>query len=141
MKKRLLMLLLLIFVMSACGTKQPAPLVGTWKLTAYGPKDTPTPAIIDANAELTFNQDGTVGGSGGCNSFGGTYEVDGNQITFNEMTSTLMACDDARMAQEGAVLQVLSGTVEYQIQGNVLTLTNNDKVLVFASKSVSYSYP
>jgi heat shock protein HslJ len=97
--------------------------------------------VTDARAKLTFGKDGTVGGSGGCNSLGGTYKVDGSQITFSDITSTLMACDDVRMAQESAVTQVLSGTATYEIDGNTLTLTNNDMVLVFTSASNSYPYP
>jgi heat shock protein HslJ len=76
-----------------------------------------------------------------CNSLGGTYKVNGDEITFSEITSTLMACEDERMAQEGVVTQVLTGTAEYEINGNTLTLTNNDLVLVFTAASTSYPYP
>jgi putative lipoprotein len=76
-----------------------------------------------------------VTGSSGCNGFGGKYIVEGDQITFSEIVSTLMACDDARMAQEAAVLAVLSDTATYTIDGSTLTLTNNDVVLVFARGS------
>jgi putative lipoprotein len=82
---------------------------------------------------LTFDGKGNVTGNGGCNSLGGKYSVDGDQITFTDITSTLMACDDARMAQESAVTQVLSGTTEYEIKDNTLTLTNGDSVLIFSA--------
>jgi len=39
------------------------------------------------------------------------------------------------MAQEGAVTQVLTGTADYEINGSTLTLTNNDKVLIFSATS------
>ena len=133
MKRYILVMLLLSLVVTGCASEQTTPLAGTWKLTAYGPKDTPTPAVTDAEANLTFEADGSVGGSGGCNSLGGTYEVDGDQITFSEVTSTLMACEDARMAQESVVTQVLSGTAEYEIQDDTLTLTNGDNVLIFTA--------
>ena len=139
MRKSLLIVLCMIVIVAAC-TPAPASIVGTWKLTAYGPKDAPTPAVADAEASLTFGNDGTVGGSGGCNSLGGTYEVDGNQVSFSDITSTLMACDDARMSQESAVIQVLTGTAQYEIDGSILTLTNNDIVLVLTASS-SYPYP
>jgi heat shock protein HslJ len=143
MKNYVTLLLFLSTIISACvpQPQQATSLVGTWKLTAYGPKDAATPAVPDVNASLTFSDDGTVGGSSGCNSLGGTYKVDGNEITFREITSTLMACDDARMAQEGAVTQVLSGTAQYEIENNVLTLTNKDMVLVFSAAENSYPYP
>jgi heat shock protein HslJ len=72
---------------------------------------------------------------------GGEYKVDGDEIKFGAITSTLMACDEARMAQEGVVAQVLSGTATYQIQNNTLTLTNNDTVLILVRVSDSYPYP
>ena len=133
MKRYLFVLLLLSVLMSGCTSKQAAPLEGTWKLTAYGPKETPTPAVADEEATLTFDGKGNVTGNGGCNSLGGTYKVEGDKITFSDVSSTLMACDDVRMAQEGAVSQVLSGTVEYTIKDNTLTLANNDNVLIFAA--------
>jgi heat shock protein HslJ len=134
MKKYLLILLFMSLVVSAC-TPQAPSLVGTWKLTAYGPSGVLTPAVPDAEAILTFNDDGIVGGSGGCNSLGGKYEVNGSQITFSEITSTLMACEDPRMAQEAFVTQVLTGAAEFEIENNTLTLTNNDMVLVFTAVS------
>jgi heat shock protein HslJ len=125
--------------LSACGAAQAAPLVGgTWKLSAYGPKASLTSAVTGAEATLTFENSGRVTGNGGCNSLGGTYKVNDDQITFSDVVSTLMACDDARMAQEGAVAKVLTGTATYEIKDNTLTLTNGDMVLIFKSAS---SYP
>jgi heat shock protein HslJ len=138
--KKYLLTLLVILAISACSAKNegsPASLVGSWKLTAYGPADSPTPAVTDAEAGLTFNEDGTVTGNSGCNEFGGNYTVEGDQITFDEITSTLMACDAPRMEQESAVHQVLTDTATFKIEGNTLTLMNNNMVLVF----ITVSYP
>ena len=130
-KKYLLALLVICLAISACAPKETsASLVGSWKLTAYGPAESPTPAVADVEASLTFNEDGTVTGSSGCNGLGGDYTVEGDQITFSQITSTLMACDDARMAQEKAVHQVLTDTASFKIEGNTLTLTNNGMMLV-----------
>lgn len=134
-KKNLTILLIVFLVLSACATEKADPsvsLLGSWKLTSYGPVDAPTPAVADANAELTFKDDGTVTGNSGCNGFGGSYTVDGDQIKFDQIVSTLMACDDPRMAQEQAVQNVLMDTAAFKMEGNTLTLTNNDVVLVLA---------
>lgn len=118
-------------MLSACAAKQPsASLAGSWKLTSYGPANAPTPAVADAEAGLTFKEDGTLTGNSGCNGFGGSYTVDGDQVTFKDIVSTLMACDDPRMAQEEAVHKVLADTATFKIEGNTLTLTNNDMMLV-----------
>jgi len=131
-KKYLLVLFILSLALSACASGSNSPsIVGTWKLTAYGPANSPTPAVADAEASLTFNFDGTVTGNGGCNGLGGDYEVNGNQITFGPIMSTLMACDGPRMEQEDAVHQVMTETDSFQIDGNTLTITKDDTILVF----------
>lgn len=137
MKRYLMILLFVSLIVTACAA-EPGTLVGTWKLTAYGPENSLTPAVTDAEAILTFGDDGTVMGSGGCNSLGGDYEVDGSQITFSPLTSTLMACEDARMAQESAVMQVLTGTAGFEIEDNTLTLKNNDMLLVLTVAADPY---
>ncbi|SRR6266487_2064838 len=141
MKRYLQILLFISLILSGCVPQQSPSLVETWKLTAYGPKETPTPAVTGAEATLTFDDKGSVTGNGGCNSLGGTYKVNGDQITFSDVISTLMACDDSRMAQESAVTQVLAGTAKYEIKDNTLTLTNNDMVLILTSASNSYPIP
>ncbi len=133
MKKYLLTLLVVCLAISACTAKDQessASLIGSWKLTSYGPVDSPNPAVTDTEAGLTFNNDATVTGNSGCNGLGGGYKIEGDQIMFDQITSTLMACDDPRMAQEDAVHQVLTDTATFKIEGNTLTLTNNDMVLV-----------
>ena len=135
MKKYLITLLIICLAISACNAKNERPaasLIGSWKLTSYSRADVLTPAVTDTEAGLTFKDDGTMTGNSGCNGLGGNYKVEGDQVTFDQITSTLMACDDARMAQEGAVHQVLTDTATFNIEGNTLTLTNNDFVLVLA---------
>jgi heat shock protein HslJ len=133
-KKYLLALLIIGLAISACGaqnTEEPAAsLIGSWTLTSFGSVGTTFPAVEGSDAELTFNEDGTVAGNSGCNGFGGSYTVEGDQVTFSEIVSTLIACEEPLMAQEAAVLKMLTGTANYKIEGNSLTLTNNDTMLV-----------
>jgi putative lipoprotein len=132
-KKHLLTLFIICLVVAACTAKTEEPaasLIGAWKLTAYGPANAPSPAVEGSEAGLTFNADGTLTGNSGCNGLSGDYTVEGDQITFGRIVSTLMACEDPRMAQEDAVHNVLTDTAGFKIEGNTLTLTNNDLVLV-----------
>ena len=148
MKKYLMMLLLISLAVSACtaesgqGAPQPSgSLIGSWKLTAHGPADAPVPAVEGVEAGLTFNEDGTVSGTSGCNGLGGDYTVEGDQITFGEFVSTLMACDDPIMRQEEAAHRVMTGTATYKIEGDTLTITNNDMVLVLTRGTLSTEEP
>ncbi len=57
MKKHLLILLVICLAISACIAKNEgtsASLTGSWKLTSYGPAASPTPAVADSGAGLTF---------------------------------------------------------------------------------------
>ena len=133
MKKYSLTLFIVCLVVSACTAKTEEPaasLIGAWKLTAYGPANAPSPAVAGSEAGLTFNEGGTLTGNSGCNGLSGDYTVEGDQITFGQIVSTLMACEDPRMAQEDAVHKVLTDTAGFKIEGNTLTLTNHDLVLV-----------
>jgi heat shock protein HslJ len=146
-KKYLLSLMLMALAISACSpqsTQQPTEqnpateepsasgsLIGVWKLTAYGPADAPIPAVEGVEAGLSFSEDGKVSGTSGCNGLGGDYTVEGDRITFGEFVSTLMACDAPIMEQEDAAHKVMTGTATYMIEGETLTITNNDMVLVF----------
>lgn len=134
-KKYLLTLLLISLAISACTPPGSASLTSSWMLTSFGPASSPSPAGADSQAGITFNEDGSVTGNSGCNGFGGRYTVEGDQITFSEIVSTLILCDEPLMEQEETVQQVLTGTASYQIDGNTLTLTNNDMVLVFTRGS------
>ena len=133
MKKVLLSIVVICLAVSACNAKSnqgSAALLGSWKLTSYGSAASPTPAVSGTEAGLTFKEDETVSGNSGCNGFGGNYKVQGDQVAFDQIVSTLMACDDPRMKQENVVQKVLSGTAIFKMEGNRLTLTNNDMVLV-----------
>lgn len=163
MKKYFLTLFLLAVVVSACsaqttpqGTQPPqstepsastqepatsASLIGSWKLTAFGSATAPTPAVAGVPAGLTFAQDGKVSGTSGCNGLGGDYTVTGDKITFGEFVSTLMACDPPIMEQEDAAHKVMSGTATYKIEGDTLTITNNDMVLVLTRGEYGAAQP
>lgn len=167
MKKYLLLLVIIALAISACSSQSaqqntpqgpdnnespeqmpptekpttPESLLGAWKLTAYGPANAPTPAVEGADAGLTFNEDGTITGTSGCNGLGGDYTVEGDQITFGEFVSTLMACDEPIMAQEEAAHKVMTGTATYQIEGDTLTITKEDMVLVLTRDTQSTQEP
>lgn len=94
----------------------------SWKLVSYGPVNNPTPAVPDARTGLIFGEGGQLSGNVGCNSLGGAYTVRGSQITFEQIVSTMMACSEPLMQQEGAVFSMLSGTVTFKIEGSTLAI-------------------
>lgn len=132
MKKLIQIFLAGIWVLSACSTgSKTASLIGDWKLTAYGPVDSPQASIPEVAAVLTFDSKDQVSGNLGCNGFGGKYKVKNDQIVFDAIASTLMACPEPQMQQEQAAFAVLTGNVDYKLEAGILTLTKDGKVLVF----------
>ena len=131
MKKFLLVLCMAAVMIPACGSNaESASLIGTWKLTALGSAESLQPAAADIEATLTFGDDGNLSGNVGCNGFGGRYTVEGGKIVLEALVSTLMACAEPRMTQEITTLRILTDSVDYKIEGNTLTITNNGEVLV-----------
>ena len=90
------------------------PLIGEWVVTGYndGKGGVTTPA---AGTTLTANFTAdAVSGSSGCNTFSGSYKLDGLNVTIGPLASTRMACEQAVMDQETAFLTALQtpSTVE-----------------------------
>jgi heat shock protein HslJ len=105
------------------------PLAGTrWVVDTI--VDGQSASSVPAGAEgfVVFGDDERFTGNTGCNGMGGTAVVDGarSTITFSEVITTKMACEDDRMRLERAVLDVLDGAVAYQIDADTLRLDRPD---------------
>jgi heat shock protein HslJ len=122
--------------------EQPTPdaaLTGTeWQLTTFVMGNTADSAasslVGDTAITILFNEDGTVGGSAGCNEYGGMYQAEGETLTITEITQTLKLCEDeAVMAQEMALVEALQTAATYAIEGNQLTINHAGGSLVFTA--------
>lgn len=68
---------------------------------------------------------GKITGSGGCNTFSGTYIEGENQtLTISKLATTMMACDPPVMELESQYLTLLEETGSFSIANNQLTLLN-----------------
>jgi len=129
------MVVLLVLLLAACGrlVGQPAgpelDLVGTrWQLESLNG----TPVLPGSTVTLQFDADGVAGGNSGCNHYGGSYTLDGSNIEFSEIFSTLMAClDDGVMDQEAAFLGALGNAQSVSLAGDRLTITHDGGELIF----------
>ena len=72
-----------------------------------------------------MNADGTFTGNTGCNQMGGAAAIAAPTIRFNDVYTTKMACEDARMRLEQAVLGVLRDTVSYELEADRLRLRHS----------------
>ncbi len=110
----------------ACSDKPADALTGDWRLVSYGSPSNPTSAAPGVETSLTFGKDGSIRGSVGCNTFGGDYKIDGDNIIFGMLASTEMACEEPLMQQERAVFNAFTNSTTFKIEGSLLTITSSD---------------
>lgn len=140
----ILIVMTLAALLLACGTRPgPTPadgqtggastaLEGTeWTLLSLNGER----PIAGTELTLEFHSGNEIDGSAGCNSFGGTYAVDGNSLTITELYHTEMACTepDGVMEQEQTYVELLRQTAGYTVTDDELTLVNDagDTILTF----------
>lgn len=142
-----LLLAIILITAAACTTpdeaEETAESPGTdnlanssWTLQTLGPSGASTPVIGETPLTLNFESEGLVSGNGGCNSFAGSYEVQGSQLVFTDIVSTLVACaDESLTAQEQQYVGALQTAGEFELTGDQLTINydNNQGVLNFTS--------
>lgn len=107
-----------------------------WNLVSFGAPGGETPVIQRPEAITLLLAAGQVAGSGGCNSYSGSYKVEGQSISFSEITRTEMACADAEVTeQEQRYFQALERASEHVVEGNQLRITYDagQGVLIFES--------
>jgi heat shock protein HslJ len=99
----------------------------SWNLVSFGPAGEETPVVEGSNVTLVF-EEGRAGGQGGCNSYSGEYKLDGQQISFENVASTLKACiDEAVNQQEMDYFQALNQVNRFELNGENLTLFYADQ--------------
>jgi len=87
----------------------------------------PRDLVGEMPLRLTFEDDGTVGGSGGCNSLGGVLDIDalseGRLVVPADMDMTLMACEPAAlMDQDTWFAGLLTAGMQWRLDGDDLVL-------------------
>ena len=78
-------------------------LAGDWRVLAIGEQR----VLETAEVTLSFDAEGKIAGSGGCNRFFGTAELGEETLKFGPLGATRMACGDPLDAQEHKLLMAL----------------------------------
>jgi putative lipoprotein len=107
-----------------------SPLIGTsWLAEDIGGRG----VIDNAQTTITFDGEGRLAGSGGCNRYFGPVTIEGSAISFGDLGATRMACVPALMDQEQKFFDALAATRSYRFDdpGNKLVfLGENGAMLV-----------
>jgi heat shock protein HslJ len=86
---------------------------------------------VAVSPTIAFGADGTVSGSAGCNTFNGTYTIDGSAVSFGPLATTRMACPDDVMSVEDAFLLALDGAASWSIGGDGRLVLDGETALTF----------
>ena len=109
------------------------PLVGTtWEAVSYNSGGQATVSVMSGSRiTAVFNEDDTLNGNSGCNTYFASYELSGaDGLTIGGVGNTMMAClDDNVMTQEVAYLTALGTVTTYSISDNKLELRTADGTL------------
>lgn len=115
------------------GSGETPNLTGTrWDLTQYGDPAAPRTPVTDSRPVLSFDNEGQLGHTTGCNGMGGEYTLTGATLTVGNLMQTMMACDDPLMAQEAAIGQALQSAT-------TLTQTGDTLVIGYAGGELRYT--
>jgi heat shock protein HslJ len=131
MKKKTIFLILglatILLTLTACSgnaAQSDDPLAGTsWQLWAYRK----TLVLEGTETTITFD-DGEINGSAGCNSYFGTYEVRGQNLTIGQVGATEMYCDEPEglWEQEVFFLESLTDAQMFELTEDRLMIFRSD---------------
>ena len=111
---------------------QEATPVGSWEATAFLQGNAVATLIAGTEITATFDEDGTLSGSAGCNTYRAAYTRDRGRIEIDEPAATEKACAAPQgvMEQEAAYLAALPSARSYRVEGRSLQLLTDAGTIV-----------
>jgi heat shock protein HslJ len=106
-----------------------------WQLVSYDNGNTLVPVATGSEITLKFNNDGSIGGSGGINLYFGPYTQTGTTITFGTLGSTEMAGPEPLMDQESTYYRLLDSVRSFHSDGNTIKLSDETGHVLLAFKA------
>ncbi|MCX6699513.1 MAG: META domain-containing protein [Methanomicrobiales archaeon] len=95
-----------------------------WQLVSIDSGSLQVPIAAGSKVTLKFNNDGSIGGSGGINLYFGSYTQDGTTVTFGPIGCTEMAGPEPLMDQESTYFRLLDSARSFHIAGRTLELSD-----------------
>jgi heat shock protein HslJ len=117
MIKRTICILITVSLLAACASG-PSLKSTRWQLAQLNGQ----PALEGVTVTLNLEED-SLGGSDGCNTYGGSYTSKGSAFkTGSDIFSTMMYCSDEINSQSTAYYTALGQAASFTLQDNTLSL-------------------
>lgn len=135
MRNYLIMLFAIVFFATSCATSKKVNMVNEqltntkWSLTSFTDNGKETKVTNDRAFMRLDDAKKSIGGNGSCNSFGGSYTINGNNISVSKVFSTKMFCEDVQKTED-SFLRLLETVTKYEVKGKNLLMYNNEKVVL-----------
>jgi heat shock protein HslJ len=98
-----------------------------WDVIAINNGKQGVASVVNGTTVTIAFQKGSVAGNSGCNTYRGTYKVQGNAIAFSGVAATRRMCTAAGvMEQETQFLAALAASTAWAIEGDMLDLRHKD---------------
>lgn len=105
--------------------------IGAWTVTSFLQRDAVTGPIAGTEITATFDAEGMVSGSTGCNRYTAAFTLEAGALTIAPPVATRTACVKAGlMEQEQLYLDALPLTASYSVEGAMLTLLTKEGTIV-----------
>ena len=109
------------------------PLAGTnWKLTAMNVNQ-----VVVGTLTASFAANGSMNGSGGCNTYNSSYTVNGSNISISPVSSTGMACAPDLVAEENAYFTALPQAATFEINSGKLIISDSSGQMLLQYTSIA----
>ena len=124
---------MMIFTNSCKSSKETmlssTPLYNTkWSLKKI--HDNSNEEMVNTKAFIRFDKEkGSAGGNGSCNSFGSSSTINGNEVSFKNVFSTKMYCEQVQQI-ENKFLGNLEKVTRYEIKDKSLLLYKDKELLL-----------
>lgn len=95
------------------------------------------PVLESSSPDILFGSDGRVSGRATVNRLMGQYTVEGDELRFGALATTMMAGPQEHMDQEHRVLTALSGTLRVEdVDGDVHLVSEAGTVVLRPKASI-----
>jgi heat shock protein HslJ len=122
-------LILSLFMFGSAFANQRSLAGSQWRLESFGKEGDERPVVDGTTITIQFGTDGRASGSSGCNSYSGTYNAEGDHLSFGQMISTMRACVEPKAnEQEQKYMAALRAITRFKFSDSQLVLSDGSEV-------------